>query len=154
MATDMDHFGSLSNGLDRAQLHAGPPSGPGPPGDKSTDPRPPPEALDYQKPSIRQAFKDNFISVLFHPRYGTNKIKAVVNEKRAAENGQPHKHHHDNAPTLAPPPKVGTVNEQRLEHELEDKPQIPPLKEFMRQPIAAIRTTIQGRFNPSSCRAH
>jgi len=77
----MDHFGSVSNGLDRAQLDVSPAS------DEVDDPRPPPEALQYRKPSIRHAIKDNFLSTIVHSRFGVNKIKAAINEKHDMING-------------------------------------------------------------------
>ncbi|OCT49722.1 hypothetical protein CLCR_07541 [Cladophialophora carrionii] len=139
MASSINDFGSVSNGLDRAQIDVGPRS------DDTTDPRPSPEAMDYQKPSIRQTFKDNLLSAVVHPRFGINKIKAAIDEKHEASHSQPHEHHHDHAPTLAPPPPDSSVENQRLDNTFEDKPKFPPVKEFIHQPVQSVISTVQDQ---------
>jgi hypothetical protein len=115
MTTKINKFGSVSGGLDRAQL------GDGPRNDESTNARPSPEAVGYRKPSIRQAFKDNLLSAIVHPRYGTNKIKAAIHEKHEASNGKPKDNHHDEQlPTLAPPPLVDQLDKDRLTNDFEE----------------------------------
>jgi hypothetical protein len=139
MAPGINDFGLTSNGLDRAQIDVGPQS------DDNTDPRPPSEAMDYRKPSIRQAVKENLLSAAVHPRYGLSKIKAAIHEKHEASHSQPHNHHDDHAPTLAPPPPDSSVENQRLDNTFEEKPKFPPFKEFIHQPVQSVITTIQDQ---------
>ncbi|EXJ61719.1 hypothetical protein A1O7_02148 [Cladophialophora yegresii CBS 114405] len=139
MASSINDFGSVSNGLDRAQIDVGPRN------DDTTDPRPAPEAMDYQKPSIRQAVKDNLLSAVVHPRYGISKIKAAIDEKHEASNSQTYEHHHDHAPTLAPPPPDSSVENQRLDNTFKDKPKFPPIKEFIHQPVQSVISTVQDQ---------
>lgn len=123
MASDINQFGFISEGIDSAQFDASPPVKAG------IVPRPPPEALKSQKPSIRRAIGDNLLSVVVHPQYGIKKIRAAVKEKREAtakehqEDGQ----HDEHVPILAPPPPFASVEGERLEHKLNEKTQIPPL---------------------------
>ena len=136
---NLDNWGSVSNGLDRAQLHVGPP------GKEADDPRPPLETLSYRKPSIRKAVKDNLLSAIVHPRHGVNKIKAAIAEKHEASSSQPHPHHEDHAPMLAPPPGLGTIAGDRLDDDFKEKPHFPPAKEFLHNPVAAIISTVQDQ---------
>lgn len=141
MASDINQFGVISKGIDRAQFDVAPPV------KTATDPRPPPEALKYQKPSIRRAVGDNLLSVVVHPQHGIKKIRAAVKEKRevTAKEHQEGGEGQDYVPTLAPSPPFTSVEGERLEHELDEKRQIPPLKEFIHQPYSAVLSTIQDQ---------
>ncbi|KIV80312.1 hypothetical protein PV11_07823 [Exophiala sideris] len=141
MASAINHFGAASDGLDRAQLDVAPPV------DAPTDPRPPAEALNYRKPSIRRVVKDNLLSVVVHPRYGVNKIKAAISEKREAianETGE-HQKDPDHAPTLAPAPPNRSLENDRLVHGLDEKPKFPPAKEFIKHPMTSLQSTVQDQ---------
>ena len=137
MTTNIDDFGSVSKGLDRAQLHDASR------GDDYSYSRPTLEAIGYRKPSIRKAFKDNLLSAIVHPRYGANKIKSAITEKREAQRTGPD--NKDRLPTLAPTPPVDQLAKDRLTAGFEEKPQLPPVKEFLHNPVAAIVTTIQDQ---------
>jgi hypothetical protein len=141
MASDIDQFGVISEGFDRAQFDVAPPV------KAATDPRPPPEALKYQKPSIRRAVGDNFLSVVVHPQYGIKKIRAAVREKRevTAKGDQKDGERDDHVPTLAPSPPFRSVQGERLEHELDEKMKVPPLKEFIHQPYSAVLSMVQDQ---------
>lgn len=141
MASEINNFGVTSNGLDRAQIDVAPPV------DAPTDPRPPTEALNYQKPSIRRTVKDNLLSVVVHPRYGINKIKAAISEKHEATANEHHEHEHDpdHAPTLAPAPPISSLENERLEHSLDEKPKFPPAKEFIKHPMSSVQSTVQDQ---------
>ncbi|KIW70013.1 hypothetical protein PV04_02324 [Phialophora macrospora] len=139
MASGINNFGVTSSGLDRAQIDVGPQS------NDNTNPRPSSEAMDYQKPSIRKAIKDNLLSAAVHPRYGLSKIKAAIDETHDASHSQPKDPHHDYAPTLAPPPPDSSVENQRLDKDYEEKPKFPPFKEFIHQPVQSVITTVQDQ---------
>jgi len=143
MVSDINTFGVVSDGIDRAQF------GVAPPVQVPTDPRPPPEALKYQKPSIRHVIGDNLLSVVVHPQYGIKKIRAAVKEKREATSKaheRPKEHIGDeNAPTLAPLPPFQSIGSERLEYELNEKPRFPPLKEFIHQPFTAVQSVVQDQ---------
>ncbi|KAI1611708.1 hypothetical protein EDD36DRAFT_297308 [Exophiala viscosa] len=141
MASVINNFGAASDGLDRAQLDVAPPV------DAHTDPRPPPDALNYRKPSIRRAVKDNLLSVVVHPRYGVNKIKAAISEKHEAiaNENRVHQKDPDHAPTLAPAPPTGSLVHERLVHNLDDKPKFPPVKEFIKHPMNSLQSTVQDQ---------
>ena len=137
MTTKMDKFGTVSDGLDRAQLDIGPPS------EEVDDPRPTREALDYRRPSIRHAIKDNLISAITNPKYGIGKIKTAIHEKHDVSNKVPYDKHSNHAPTLAPVPFLGPIQDSRLKDDYEEKPRLPPGKEFLHNPVASVLTTIQ-----------
>ncbi|KAK5082379.1 hypothetical protein LTR05_007526 [Lithohypha guttulata] len=139
MASKLNDFGTVSDGLDRAELGVGPPVSDG------VSPRPSPEALNYQKPSIRKAIGDNLLSVVVHPRYGINKIKIAVQEKHHATSKEARKSQDDAAPILAPSPPIGALENERLKYNVQEKPKVPPLKDFMHHPIAALQSTVQDQ---------
>jgi hypothetical protein len=135
LASAIDHFGQISRGLDRAELGVGPPE------DDSTNVRPPPEALNYEKPSIRQTVKNNLLLSIVHPHQGFNRIKSAIHEKH----GTTDYNHQGHAPTLAPVPPVSGLIAERLEHKVGAKPKFPPVKEFIRHPLPAIGATIRDQ---------
>ncbi|KAK5045714.1 hypothetical protein LTR84_009083 [Exophiala bonariae] len=143
MASDINTFGVVSDGIDRAQFGVAPPIR------VPTDPRPPPEALKYQKPSIRHVIGDNLLSVVVHPQYGIKKIRAAVKEKREAtakEHEPPNERTGDeDAPTLAPLPPFQSIDSERLEYELNEKPRFPPLRDFIHQPFTAVQSVVQDQ---------
>lgn len=152
MASDINHFGIVSDGVDRAQI------GVAPPVQATTNLRPPPEALNYQKPSIRQAIGDNLLSVVVHPQYGIKKIRAAVKEKREVTAKERQKDEHrdkqhedddddddDHVPTLAPLPPFASIEDQRLEHDLNEKSKFPPAKDFMDRPFSALQSVVQDQ---------
>lgn len=137
MSTNVDDFGSVSKGLDRAQLHDASR------GDEWSYSRPTLDAVGYKKPSIRQAFKDNLLSAIVHPRYGANKIKSAIIEKREGSKTGPEDD--DRLPTLAPQPAVDQLAKDRLTDGFKEKPQLPPAKEFLHNPVASVITTVQDQ---------
>jgi hypothetical protein len=137
MASSIDEFGLVSDGLDRAQI------GVPPAVTSDVDTRPSPETLSYHKPSIRQAIRDNFLSTIVHPQRGINNLKEAAREKREATARERQVSEPEGLPELAPNPLYNSVKQQRLKHDLHEKPQLPPAKEFLHQPYAAIQSTVQ-----------
>lgn len=138
MASTVNDFGSASNGLDRAEIHKAPPI------HADIDSRPSLNALQYEKPSVRHAIGENFLSLVVHPRYGWNKLKATIHEKKEATE-RAHPPADDSAPTLAPTPLIGDIEQERLVHDVDEKPKIPAAKQFLRHPITSLQETVQDQ---------
>ncbi|KAJ9605903.1 hypothetical protein H2200_009752 [Cladophialophora chaetospira] len=137
MTTHIDDFGTVSSGLDRAQLDVSPHA------NEATNTRPSREAVGYRKPSIRRAFKDHLLSAIINPHSGASKIKAAFVEKH--ESSKAESDDHKQLPTLAPTPPVGPLNKDRLTDDFVEKPRFPPAKEFLHNPVVAITTTVQDQ---------
>lgn len=91
-----------------------------------------------------------------HPQYGIKKIRAVVKEKREVtakerhKDGQKDEKHDDDddddhVPTLAPLPAFRSIEDQRLEHDLNEKSKFPPAKDFMHRPFSALQSVVQDQ---------
>lgn len=143
MASNINDFGSASNGLDRAEIHKAPPV------HTDIDARPSLDTLDYEKPSIRHSIRENALSVVVHPRYGLNKIRATIQEKKEATRREKEPRakspQDDAAPTLAPEPLLSSVDGERLFHDVGEKPKHPSAKEFLKHPVVSLQSTVQDQ---------
>lgn len=131
MASEIDHFGLVSDGLGRAEIGVSPPL------NTTTAIRPDVEAKPIRKPSIRHSIGAAFPAILAHPQHGLREINRVIKEKKG------HDVHGDTnesyVPVLAPDPPAG-AGDERMEHPLEEEKKFPSVKEFVRQPISALKT--------------
>ena len=120
MASTIDHFGPISQGYDRAQLGVGPPI-------SGNDNVRPPDSTPQRRQSLHVIISDNIPGLLSHPRRGFRRFKNAVDERRSNHSSPTNS---GNAPLLAPPPTVDVVP-ARLNHEVQDTPKAPPLKEIV-----------------------
>lgn len=132
MAAKIDHFGTVSQGYDRAQIGVAPPINNG-----TADVRPPDDA-PQRKQSLHVVIGDNLSSLLTHPRRGFRRFKNAVEDKKS------NAHSPQNAPVLAPAPAVD-IKPVRLHTEIEEKPKLPPVKDLVSHPVSAVKSFIADK---------
>lgn len=129
MASSIDGFGQVSNGLDRAEIGVSPPI-------CSTEIRPEVPARTH-KPSLRHVIKDSFTDILAHPQHGLRRVKRVIKEKNATEDETQQSISH--VPILAPEPPLGFGNERWAEAP-EEKSETPAVKDMIYSPISTLKS--------------
>lgn len=133
MADTVDKFGTISDGLDRAQIHESPPV------NGVTNARPPPETTHHEKHRFRRSVGEK-LSTLIHPRRNLDRIKNSLHDGHTNSADQPGVQVDNDipAPILAPNPP-SDAKAMRLNHEVDEEPSIPPIKKLVREPVVTVK---------------
>lgn len=139
MAAMLDQFGAVSDGLDRAQIHESPPV------NGVTNARPTAEITHGEKHCFRRNIGKK-LSTLIHPRLGLDRIKNSIYDRHTNSADQPglRVDNDEPAPLLAPTPSLDT-KKMRLNHVIEDKPNMPPIKKLIREPVVTMKKLISDQ---------
>lgn len=135
MAANIDHFGPISQGYDRAQIGVSPPINNG-----NIDVRPP-DSNTQRRRSLHVIVNDNLPLLLTHPRRGFRRLRTAVEERRSGSS-QPNTP--QNVPILAPEPPVD-VKPVRLYSEVQEKPKLPPFKNAISHPVSVVKSLVTDK---------
>jgi len=139
MAATVDQFGTISDGLDRAQIHESPPV------NGVTNARPIRETTHHEKHRFRRSISKK-LSTLIHPRLGLDRIKNSVYDghTNSADHQGLRVDNDEPAPLLAPQPPSNT-KEMRLNHAIEDKLNMPSIKKLVREPVMTVKKLVSDQ---------
>lgn len=139
MADTLNKFGTVSDGLDRAQIHESPPI------NGVINARPPPESTHNEKHHFRRSIGEK-LSTLIHPRRGLDRIKNSLHDGHINSADQPglQVDNDEPAPILAPNSPLDT-KEMRLNHGVEEKPIMPPIKKLVREPVITVKKLVSDQ---------
>jgi hypothetical protein len=132
MSSREEDIASIPLGLDRAELGERPRV-------ESHHRCPQENSSDHCQVSIRHTLREILPTLIAHPHDGIRKVKGIAREKSAFDPTVEQK-----VPILAPEPPYATGNE-RLVHDLEPRRKFPPAKEFVRHPVAALKTVARDQ---------